>query len=129
MAENNKKDKPSFWKGVKSEFSKITWPDREAMIKQTAMVVFISMVLGIIIASLDFVLQYGVDFVTTVGTEQAIVEEWNPEDFEIDFGDLDFGDFEFDFDDMEFGDPESDIENGIDFGDLGFEFGDDLELE
>jgi len=58
--------KQGFWKGVKSEFSKITWPDREAMVKQTTMVVFVSLVLGIIIAVLDFFLQIGVDFITTL---------------------------------------------------------------
>ena len=58
--------KRSFWDGVKSEFMKITWPDREAMVKQTTMVVFISLVLGIIIAILDFFLQMGVDFITSL---------------------------------------------------------------
>ena len=62
----DKATKRSFWDGVKSEFSKITWPDREMMVKQTTMVVFISLVLGIIIAILDFFLQMGVDFVTTL---------------------------------------------------------------
>jgi preprotein translocase subunit SecE len=66
MAENDKAPKRSFWKNVKSEFSKITWPDRETMFKQTTMVVFVSLVLGIIIALLDFVLKFGVDFITTI---------------------------------------------------------------
>ncbi|MCL2052153.1 MAG: preprotein translocase subunit SecE [Lachnospiraceae bacterium] len=66
MAEKEKTAKNSFWKSVKSEFLKITWPDREAIVKQTTMVVFISLVLGIIIAILDFFLQMGVDFITTL---------------------------------------------------------------
>ncbi|MCL2717211.1 MAG: preprotein translocase subunit SecE [Lachnospiraceae bacterium] len=66
MAEKDKAPKSSFWKNVKSEFLKITWPDREAMVKQTTMVVFISLVLGIVIAVLDFFLQMGVDFITTL---------------------------------------------------------------
>lgn len=64
MAEVENKPKRSFWKSVKTEFSKITWPDREAMFKQTVMVVFVSFALGIIIALLDFLLKFGVDFLT-----------------------------------------------------------------
>lgn len=66
MAEKEKAPKRSFWKGVKSEFLKITWPDREAMVKQTTMVVVASVALGIIIAILDFFLQFGVDFITSL---------------------------------------------------------------
>ena len=63
MAEKEKVSKRSFWAGIKSEFTKITWPDRETMVKQTTMVVFISLMLGIIIAILDFFLQMGIDFI------------------------------------------------------------------
>jgi len=66
MADKEKTSKRSFWDGVKSEFSKITWPDRETMFKQTTTVVIISLALGIIIAIIDFFLQMGVDFVTTL---------------------------------------------------------------
>jgi len=64
MAE--KTSKRSFWDGVKSEFTKITWPDRETMFKQTTTVVIISLALGIIIAIIDFFLQMGVDFITSL---------------------------------------------------------------
>lgn len=63
---NEKAPKRGFWKGVKSEFSKITWPDRETMAKQTTMVVIVSIALGVIIAILDFFLQMGIDFITTL---------------------------------------------------------------
>lgn len=66
MAEKEKTIKRSFWKGVKSEFLKIAWPDRDTMLKQTTMVVFVSLVLGIIIAIIDFFLQMGVDFITSL---------------------------------------------------------------
>ncbi|HJC23653.1 MAG TPA: preprotein translocase subunit SecE [Candidatus Eisenbergiella merdavium] len=54
--------KPKFFQGVKAEFRKITWPDRELLLKQSVAVVAISIVLGAIIAVLDLVLQYAIDF-------------------------------------------------------------------
>ena len=32
-AKNEKAAKPSFWKGVKAEFKKISWPDKDALLK------------------------------------------------------------------------------------------------
>ena len=55
---------PSFFKGVKSEFKKITWPDKNSTFKQSVAVVSISIVAGLIIAVLDFLIQHGVNFIT-----------------------------------------------------------------
>lgn len=70
MADSAKKEKaankPSFWKGIKSEFKKITWPDKESLLKQSVAVVCISIVVGAIIAVLDFVIQYGVNILTSL---------------------------------------------------------------
>ena len=55
-----------FWTGVKAEFKKITWPNKDALLKQSVAVVIISAVIGAIITILDFGLQYGVDFLTTL---------------------------------------------------------------
>lgn len=63
-AKTDKAPKKNFWKGVRTEFNKIAWPDRESLIKQSIAVVCVSVVVGIIIAILDFGLQYGVDFIT-----------------------------------------------------------------
>ncbi len=63
---SEKKTKPSFFKGVKTEFKKISWPDRQSTLKQSVAVVAISVVVGIIIAVLDYVIQYGVNFLTTI---------------------------------------------------------------
>lgn len=57
-----KTSRPKFFDGVKAEFRKITWPDREQLLKQSAAVVGISIVLGGVIAVLDMILQYAVDF-------------------------------------------------------------------
>ncbi len=65
-AKSDKTAKPvKFWNGVKAEFKKISWPDKDSLIKQSAAVVAISVVVGVIITILDFALQYGVDFLTT----------------------------------------------------------------
>lgn len=61
-----KSTKPSFWKGVKAEFKKISWPDRDSVFKQSVAVVGISVVLGAMIAVLDFVMQYGVNFLKSL---------------------------------------------------------------
>ena len=65
-AKNEKAAKPSFFKGVKAEFKKISWPDKDSLLKQSIAVVCISIVLGAIIAVLDFVMQYGVDIITSL---------------------------------------------------------------
>lgn len=57
-----KTQKNSWFKGVSSEFKKIIWLDRMTVAKQTAAVVSVSVVLGLIIAIVDFIAQYGVDF-------------------------------------------------------------------
>lgn len=65
-AKTDKTPKPSFFKGVKAEFKKIAWPDKETLVKQSIAVVCISVVVGAIIAILDFMIQYGIDFLTTL---------------------------------------------------------------
>ncbi|MBQ9927537.1 MAG: preprotein translocase subunit SecE [Lachnospiraceae bacterium] len=60
------KKKPGFFKGLKSEYRKISWPDRTSLLKQSVAVVCVSVVVGIIIAVLDFMMKYGVDFLTSL---------------------------------------------------------------
>lgn len=57
-----KAPKKSWFKGLKSEFKKIVWPDRESLMKQTVAVIVVSVALGIIIAIIDYILQFGVKF-------------------------------------------------------------------
>ena len=68
MADSARTDKKavSFFDGVKAEFKKISWPDKDSLLKQSVAVVVISLVVGAIITVLDFGLQYGVDFITTL---------------------------------------------------------------
>ena len=65
-AKKEKANKPSFFKGLKAEYKKIVWSDRNEVLKQSVAVVCISIVLGAIIAVLDFLMQYGVDFLTSL---------------------------------------------------------------
>lgn len=58
--------KQSFFQGVKSEFKKISWPDRQSTFKQSIAVVIISVVVGLVIAVLDYLVQYGVNFLTSI---------------------------------------------------------------
>ena len=61
----DKAKKTSFFKGLKSEFKKISWPDKEATFKQSVAVVAISVVVGVIIAIMDYIIQYGVNILTS----------------------------------------------------------------
>ncbi|MCR5255827.1 MAG: preprotein translocase subunit SecE [Acetatifactor sp.] len=65
MGESTEK-RPGFFKGVKQEFKKIVWPDKESTFKQSVAVVCISVVMGIIIAIIDYVAQVGVNFLTSL---------------------------------------------------------------
>ena len=53
-----------FFKGVKTEFKKISWPDATTLFKQSVVVVAVSIVLGLIIAFMDTIIQYGVNFLS-----------------------------------------------------------------
>lgn len=59
-----KAQKPGFLKGVQAEFKKISWPDKQSVLKQSVAVVCISVVAGAIITILDFFIQYGVKILT-----------------------------------------------------------------
>ncbi len=54
--------KSGWFTGLKAEFAKIIWPTKEQLAKETTAVVIASVILGVIIALLDFIIQYGVDF-------------------------------------------------------------------
>jgi preprotein translocase subunit SecE len=58
-----KAPKKSWFKGLKAEFLKIVWPDKESLAKQSVAVIVISVILGIIISILDLVVKYGVELI------------------------------------------------------------------
>ena len=57
------KVKKSFVQGLKSEFKKIIFPDQDTLIKQTVAVIAVSVVLGAVIAALDWALQLGISVI------------------------------------------------------------------
>ncbi len=57
-----KKQKKSWFKGLKAEFAKIIWPDQKTLTKETAAVVISSVVLGVIISIVDLVVRFGIEF-------------------------------------------------------------------
>ena len=56
------KQKKSWFKGLKAEFKKIIWPDRNSLVKETTAVLVVSVLLGAIIFVVDFVVRIGIEF-------------------------------------------------------------------
>lgn len=55
-----------WFNGLKAEFSKIVWPDKKSLGRQTATVVIIAAIVAVIIAILDYFIQYGVNFLINI---------------------------------------------------------------
>ena len=68
MGDSPKTEKKSgvkdFFKGIKTEFKKISWPDSTTLLKQSVVVITISIVLGLLITFMDTIIQYGVNLLT-----------------------------------------------------------------
>ena len=56
------KQKKSWFKGLKAEFKKIIWPDRNSLVKETTAVLVVSVLLGAIIFVVDLVARIGIEF-------------------------------------------------------------------
>ena len=69
MNRNDSKAKQSklsvFWKGVKAEFKKIIWPDRDTLVKQLIAVLCVTVVTALLIAVIDFGAQNLIEWLTT----------------------------------------------------------------
>lgn len=60
MSEAEKTSKKgSFFKRVKAEFKRCTWPKKEELIRQSALVIIISVALGGVIAGVDWLIMLG----------------------------------------------------------------------
>ncbi len=64
MPNKEKASVKKFFDGVKAEFKKIIWPDQNTLLKQSIAVVGVSIVIGALIALIDTVVQFGVNFLT-----------------------------------------------------------------
>ncbi len=58
----NNTPKTSWFSGLSAEFHKIIWPEKKSLVRQSAAVMAVSVVLGLVIALMDYVIQYGIDF-------------------------------------------------------------------
>lgn len=68
MGDSAKTDvqKNSFLKNVKTEFNKIAWPDKKETVKQSVVVLCVSVVLGLLITFMDTLIQFGINFITGI---------------------------------------------------------------
>lgn len=62
-ASNEKAPKKDFIKGLKAEFNKIIWPDKETLTKQSIVVVVTTIALGVVIAVLDLIIKFGLNII------------------------------------------------------------------
>ena len=72
MADAKTKDKKTnkaagLFHGVKVEFQKIIWPDRDTLLKQLAAVLVVSIIVGVLIALIDFGFQNLIDVLVQLG--------------------------------------------------------------
>ena len=58
-----KKQKKNWFKGLKAEFSKIIWPDRQSLTKETVAVLAVSVLLGVFIVVVDLIVRFGIEFI------------------------------------------------------------------
>ena len=56
-----KSQKKSWFQGLQSEFKKIIWTDRSTLIKQTIVVVIVTVILGVMISIMDTVILEGIN--------------------------------------------------------------------
>ena len=66
-AEKTAKTKGSRIQALKAEFNRIIWPDKDTVVKETTAVVIVTVILGAIIALLDFIIKTGLDKILQIG--------------------------------------------------------------
>ena len=65
--EKTEEKKAGFFRSLKAEFKRIIWPDKDTVVKETTAVVVVTVILGVIIALLDFVIKTGLDKIIQIG--------------------------------------------------------------
>ncbi len=66
MSEAEKTSKKGFFKNLKKEFKRCTWPKREELVKQSSLVIVVSVVLGVVIAGIDWLIRLGLQLLNIV---------------------------------------------------------------
>lgn len=56
-----KRQKKSWFQGLQSEFKKIIWTDRNTLIKQTVVVVVVTIILGALVSVMDAAILEGIN--------------------------------------------------------------------
>lgn len=59
---SKKKAKAGFFAQVKAEFKKIIWPSKQSLFRQTVAVIVATLVVGIIIFAVDYVIKLGLGY-------------------------------------------------------------------
>lgn len=59
----SKTHKKSWFKGLKAEFNKIIWPNKITLAKESTAVIVVSILLGVIISIVDFIVKSGIDVI------------------------------------------------------------------
>jgi len=54
------KSKIGFFKGLRGEFKKITWPNSRTLFKNSITVIFVTAIIGAIVALIDFLYSSGI---------------------------------------------------------------------
>ncbi len=52
---------------LKAEFKRVIWPDQNRIVKETTAVVVVTVILGAVIALLDFIIKLGLDKILQIG--------------------------------------------------------------
>ena len=63
MGNEKESFKRSYFTELKGEFRKIVWPDKKLLGKQSVAVIIAAIVIGCIIAAIDWVMQIGLTFI------------------------------------------------------------------
>ena len=63
---NTDTQKIPFFKGIKTEWKKITWTDSKSLLKQSVVVAVSAIVVGAIIALVDYLVQNGLDLLFNI---------------------------------------------------------------
>ncbi len=67
MSKNSETSSPalkrSWFQELKAEFGKIVWPTKASLVKQSIVVMVVAVILGFLIAGVDWLLQNGLTFI------------------------------------------------------------------
>lgn len=59
--------KKGAFQSLKAEFKHIVWPDKDTVVKESTAVIVVTVILGAVIALLDWVIKLGLDKIIQIG--------------------------------------------------------------